>query len=89
MDEKNINLSAHFPKSIAHLSRVDFDLIINMSGMPLPVNARVPLQEWDVDDPIVMDYHDHCKVRDRIETLVMNLILELRRQQEKSRPQNA
>jgi hypothetical protein len=49
----------------------------------------VPLQEWDVDDPIVMDYHDHCKVRDRIENLVMNLILNLRRQQEKSRPQNA
>jgi arsenate reductase len=89
MEEKNLNLSAHFPKSIAHLSRVDFDLIINMSGMPLPVKERVPLQEWDVDDPIVMDYQDHCKVRDRIETLVMNLILELRWQQKKSRPQNA
>jgi len=34
--------------------------------------------EWEVDDPVSMDYEDHCKVRDEIETLVMKLILDLR-----------
>jgi hypothetical protein len=28
-----------------------------------------------------MKYEDHCKVRDKIEQLVMNLILKLRREQ--------
>jgi hypothetical protein len=34
--------------------------------------------DWEVADPIFMDYAEHCKVRDRIETLVMKLVMELR-----------
>ena len=36
MDEKGIDLRDHFPKSLQQLGRVDFDLIINMSGEKLP-----------------------------------------------------
>jgi len=35
---------------------------------------------WDVDDPVFMKYDDHCEVRDQIERLVMNLILETRQE---------
>jgi arsenate reductase (thioredoxin) len=89
MEEKNLDLSAHSPKSIVDLSPAEFDLIVNMSGIPLPGEARTPVREWDVGDPIVMDYEEHRKVRDQIETLVMNLILELRRQQEKPHRQKS
>jgi protein-tyrosine-phosphatase len=80
MQEKNLALSAHFPKSITNLSLAEFDLIVNMSGIPIPDNHAVAVREWDVPDPMGMDYKDHCLVRDQIEKLVMHLIGELRRQ---------
>src|SRR5882672_10791265 len=75
MQEKNLDISGHTPKSITQLGRGHFDLIINMSGFPLPSENGAPVRAWAVPDPIVMEYRDHCKVRDQIETLVMNLIL--------------
>src|ERR1035441_3872531 len=32
MDEKNIDLRDHFPKSLRHLGRSDFDLVVNMTS---------------------------------------------------------
>jgi arsenate reductase len=81
MNEKGIDLRDHFPKSIRHLGRVEFDLVINMSGEPLPSTIQCPVREWDVEDPVRLKYEDHCDVRDHIERLVMDLILELRRDQ--------
>lgn len=79
MDEKNIDLRDHFPKSLKQLGRAQFDLIINMSGYDLPPEVLTPVRRWDVADPIAEDYETHCKIRDEIESLVMGLILELRR----------
>jgi len=78
MQEKNLDLSGHFPKSLTSLSLAEFDLIVNMSGLPIPRERGKAVREWNVPDPIGMDYEDHCVIRDQIETLVMNLILELR-----------
>ena len=80
MDEKGLDLRDHFPKSIRHLGRIEFDLVINMSGyeLPPPYDAA-PARVWDVPDPVMTDYSRHCEIRDRIENLVMDLILELRR----------
>lgn len=83
MAEKNLDLTDHFPKSIKHLGRSQFDLVVNISGVPLPpeeVGAEVI--EWDVEDPVAMDYEEHCEVRDVLERLVMNLVMELRRKRE-------
>jgi len=80
MAEKDIDVRHHFPKTIRHLGRSRFDLVINMSGSEIPA-ALVPdatVVEWEVDDPVFMKYEDHCKVRDQIEILVMKLILDLR-----------
>lgn len=79
MDEKNIDLRDQFPKSLQHLARAQFDLIINMSGCELPPEVASPVRHWDVPDPIGEDYPMHCQIRDQIESLVMELILELRR----------
>jgi len=80
MNEKGIDLRDHFPKAIRHLGRIEFDLIINISGQKLPASMKAPARDWDVEDPVGMNYEDHCDVRDEIERLVMELILELRRE---------
>jgi arsenate reductase len=80
MREKNIDLRQQFPKSIPHLGRAQFDLVVNMSETFLPKDTGLRMVDWEVPDPIFMDYQDHCKVRDLIERNVMNLILELRRE---------
>ncbi len=80
MDEKNIDLRDHFPKSLRHLSRSTFDIVIDMSGFELPDMGNAQVRRWEIADPVAMHYEDHCKVRDRVETQVMNLVLELRRE---------
>jgi arsenate reductase (thioredoxin) len=88
MDEKGISVYEQFPKAVSYWGRVNFDLVINLSGEALPDSLKCPVREWHVEDPVRMKYSAHCEVRDQIERLVMNLILELRREQAKSGLQN-
>jgi len=80
MQEKNIPLADHFPKSVHQLGKAQFDLVINMSGVDIPDWISAPVRIWQVKDPVALKYHAHCEVRDHIERLVMDLILELRRE---------
>ena len=87
MAEKGIDLRDHFPKAIRHLGRAQFDLVINMSGseiLPEEVPGAI-IDEWEVNDPVSLTFEQHCKVRDRIETLVMKLILDLRQEPKEPR----
>ena len=80
MGEKNIDLADHFPKSLKYLERAEFDIVVNMSGLFLVQKfGNAKMLDWDVADPIGIDYDEHCLVRDQIERLVMGLILMLRR----------
>ena len=81
MNAKGIDLRDHFPKSLRHLGRSQFDLVINMSGMELPPIPGAQYREWDIPDPIFLKYPAHCEVRDEIEHMVMTLILDLRKEQ--------
>ena len=85
MADKEIDLRDQFPKSIHHMRRSRFDLVVNMTGLPLPDDVSAPVEEWSVPDPVSMDYEEHCEVRDQVERLVMNLILKLRREQQAPR----
>jgi arsenate reductase len=78
MREKGLEVRDHFPKDLRHMSRLHFDLVVNLSGRPLP-DGDAPIREWEVADPVAMSYEAHCAVRDQIEKLVMDLILEVRR----------
>jgi arsenate reductase len=77
MLEKNIDLDGCQPKGLAQTGG-KFDLIINMSGRPLP-NPDAPVREWKVEDPIWVSRERHREIRDEIEMRVQRLILELRR----------
>ena len=87
MGEKNIDLRDQFPKSLRHLGRAEFDLVVNLSGSSVPEDlaSRTKVLEWEVDDPVFMKYDQHCEIRDQIEKLVMSLILDLRQQAGPSR----
>lgn len=88
MSEKDVDITAQIPKSLSQLGRAEFDLVINMSGYPLPKRNGTTIREWDVADPIAMEYGDHCKIRDQIESKVMALILELRQAQKQAAKQS-
>ena len=81
MAEKNIDISAQFPKAYAPALAAEFDLIINMSGFALPGELTDRTRDWDVLDPIGQSAEIYRHVCDEIEVLVMDLINEFRRKQ--------
>jgi len=79
MREKNINIEAQYPKDVAELETQDFDIIVNISGMRLPLRPETEVVEWNVEDPMAKSEETYLAARDRLEALVMGLILQLRR----------
>jgi arsenate reductase len=84
MLEKGIDLEDCESKGIEETGN-EFDLIVNLSGYPLPLLPS-PVRDWKVEDPISLDLDRHREIRDRIEGLVAGLILEFRRAQEFDTP---
>jgi arsenate reductase (thioredoxin) len=78
MEAKNINIEDLWPKDLVIVPTRNLDLMINMSGVKLPVRGRVEVREWKVEDPIGKSEEVYIKVRDQIEALVLQLIAELR-----------
>jgi arsenate reductase len=77
MAEKNIDISSQFPKAVSLFPNGYFNLVVNISGYPIP---GYPLAvEWKVNDPIGEPPEVYRATRDQVEQLVMKLILELRR----------
>ena len=70
------------------MSAETFDLIVNMSAFHLPGKLAVPAREWKVRDPYGENAAIYMQCCNDIETKVMHLILELRRQ-ERSGPRIA
>jgi len=85
MLEKNIDLGSHHPKGLEDVNLPSVDLIVNMSGAPLPAQATCPVREWDVRDPIGGNEQLQRQVAAQIENLVMQLVLELRSQADRHR----
>ncbi len=80
MAEKNIDISKHFPKPY-DARGTQADLIINMSGGPLPGATKAEVREWRVEDPFLRGPQVYRRSCQEIESHVMKLILQLRRKQ--------
>ena len=80
MQPKNINIDDQYPKNLSSIDVSTFDLTINMSGAKLPVRVPIEVRDWNIEDPIGRSEEFYAVVRDKIEHLVMNLILEFRRE---------
>ena len=77
MLEKNIDIGDVFPKDLESMLGKS-DLIINMSGFDLPLKTAVPVERWEIRDPIGESEEIYREVRDQIEQRVMQLILAMR-----------
>ena len=75
--EWNLPSDNLFPKGLEVIRHQPFDLVVNMSGMPvtLPGTRKV---EWTVPDPMGQRDVVHREVAQQLEGLVMRLILDLR-----------
>jgi protein-tyrosine-phosphatase len=91
MAEKGVDLTPHFPKDVAMAAARGVDLVVNMSGYPAPAipGVSIPgaagpgaagpaMRTWAVRDPHMHPEKVHREVRDHVENLVMQLVLELR-----------
>ena len=77
--EKNIASDGQFPKGLESVAAEAFDLVVNISGEPLPSRPVAHRSiEWRVRDPIGQSETLYRAVAAEIEALVMRLILELR-----------
>jgi arsenate reductase (thioredoxin) len=83
---KNISLEDQFPKDLSSVDVKSYDLIINMSGVKLPGRIPIEVRDWKVEDPIGRSEGVYIAVRDQIEAMVMQLVLELRREARRSAP---
>jgi protein-tyrosine-phosphatase len=79
MQEKNIDISSHFPKKFDPLEAKQMDLVVNMSGFVLPGKVDVPVEEWTIRDPYGDSMEVYMDSANEIERRVMGLILKLRR----------
>jgi len=78
MLEKNIDIGDAYPKAISDHGGEPFDLVVNMSGIPLAPELRAPVREWQIRDPIGSKEAVYRDTAELIERKVMDLILELR-----------
>jgi protein-tyrosine-phosphatase len=76
--EINVDLGQHRPRNLGEVDLRRFDLIVNMSGMPLPAVQDVPVETWDVKDPYGREEEAFRRARSDIEMKVMHLILRVR-----------
>jgi protein-tyrosine-phosphatase len=79
MSEMDIDVSRHLPRLYNPREAGECDIVVNMSGYPLPGPAPKQLIEWQVDDPMASPIEKFRAVRGDLETRVMLLILDLRR----------
>ena len=79
LTEKNVSTEGQFPKALDAFSGEPFEVVVNISGEPLPrAVAAARVIDWRVRDPIGESETVYRNVCAEIEGLVMRLILELR-----------
>jgi len=79
LTEKNVPSEGQFPKGLEAVAGEPFDVVVNLSGEPLPTPfTPARLVNWRVRDPIGQSESVYRDVAAQIESLVMRLILELR-----------
>ena len=90
MLEKNIDLGSGYPKGLDTALAEGCDLIVNMSGLTLPAQTSIPVEKWNVRDPVLETEDVHREIANEIEQLVMRLILKLRaKESPKPKPRRA
>ncbi len=77
LEERGIEIGDQYSKGLGEVVGA-FDVIVNISGERLPHPFNLRARDWDVRDPFGGLEPGYLEAANRIETLVMALILELR-----------
>lgn len=83
MGEMHVDVSRHVPRLYNPRAAAECDIVVNMSGFPLPGPPPKQLVDWEVNDPMGQPLEIFRMVRGDLEHRVMRLILDLRRQRTK------
>ena len=75
--ERNLSIGDQFPKGLELVGHKPFDLVVNISGIPVTLPGARTV-DWVVPDPIGRKDEVYRAVATQLEGLVMRLILELR-----------
>lgn len=79
MKDWGIDISSQYPKSMADAPFQPWDLIVNISGLPMPPGFGGQLLVWNVRDPFRLGEQVFQEVARQVEGLVQALVLALRR----------
>jgi len=79
MKDWGIDISAQYPKSMADAPHQPWDLVVNMSGLPMPVGYPGQVLNWSVRDPFRLNEQVFQEVARQVEGLVQGLVLTMRR----------
>lgn len=77
MSERSIDLDGQRPKSLYQYDLNSFDLIINLSDYAIP-RTQTRVVQCPVRDPMGRGEAFHREVRDRVEWVVKNLVMQYR-----------
>jgi arsenate reductase len=80
MKQHGIDISDQYPKTIDEAPFRPWDIVVNMSGLPLPFPLPGQLLTWPVRDPFTLPPSVYQQVARDIESRVQALLLTLRRQ---------
>lgn len=83
LKERGIALGRQASKSVYEAGPGPFDVVVNLTGMPLPRNFPRPQKDavprdWPVPDPMGAAEQTYREAAQEIENRVMRLVLELR-----------
>lgn len=74
MDEVGIKLDGQYSKELDVDRLGEFDVVVNMSGVPWVFGTTRELIEWDVLDPYGYDIGAYRASRDQVRALVESLL---------------
>lgn len=77
MAERRVQVPAARPRGLQEVCLTDFDLIVNLTGEPLPP-SDVPVLRYSLPEPDGRGAAEYRDLRDRVEALVSDLVVQLR-----------
>jgi arsenate reductase (thioredoxin) len=78
MREKSVDVTTHRTKGIDEVRLQSYDVIVNMSGFPLPPLPEVKVLEWTVADPFGGKLDRFRRTRDDLDGRVRELVAGLK-----------
>jgi arsenate reductase (thioredoxin) len=74
LEERGVPAVGQHTKGLLSLIDEQFDVVINMSGFPVPRFGGVRVEEWEIDDPYGRPVGAYRATRDAIDARVRALL---------------